>query len=43
MVFDVRGTLSIPNGEFSENVIIFAVHVSSSVHVYNKKRYLNFW
>ena len=38
MVFDVPGTLSIPSAEFSENVIIFVAHVSSSVHVDNKKK-----
>ena len=41
--FDVRGTFSLPDGEFRKNVIMFGVDMSSSVHVDNKKRYLNSW
>ena len=34
--FDSGGTFSFPNGSFGENVIIFGVDMSSSVHANNK-------
>ena len=36
--FDRKTTFSFPCGGFGQNVIIFGVDVSSSVHVDNKKR-----
>ena len=39
--FNVCGTFSLPNDGFAENVVIFVADMSSSVHVDNKKRYLN--
>ena len=36
--FDRRGSFSFPGGEFGSNAIIFAVDMSSFVHVDNKKR-----
>ena len=38
--FDGKGTFSLPSGQFSQNVIIFDVDLSSSIHVYNKKKYI---
>ena len=40
---DSRGTFLFPSGKFAENVIIFGVDMSSSVHVDNKKIYFNSW
>ena len=36
--FDRRGSFSFPGGKFGSNAIIFAVDMSSFVHVDNKKR-----
>ena len=36
--FDGHGTFSFPSGGIGQNVIIFAVGMSSSVHVHNKKK-----
>ena len=36
--FDRRSSLSFPGGGFGQNVIIFGVDMSSSVHVDNKKK-----
>ena len=36
--FDSRGTFLIPDGSFAQNVIIFGVDVSSSVHIDNKTK-----
>ena len=37
MVFHVRETFSLPNGEFGKSIIIFVADMSSSVHVNKKK------
>ena len=36
--FDKKSAFSFPNGRFGQNVIIFGVDMSSSVHVDNKKK-----
>ena len=36
--FDRKSSFSFPGGGFVENVIIFGVDMSSSIHVDNKKR-----
>ena len=36
--FDRKSSFSFPSGEFGQNVIIFGVDMSSSVHVDNKKK-----
>ena len=36
--FDRKSIFSFPGGEFGQNVIVFGVDMSSSVHVDNKKR-----
>ena len=36
MGFDTRGIYLLPSGRFGRNVVIFGVHMSSSVHVVNK-------
>ena len=36
--FDRRGSFSFPGGGFGQNVLIFGVDMSSSVHVDNKKK-----
>ena len=36
--FDRKGSFSFPGGGFGQNVIIFGVDMSSSVHVDNKKK-----
>ena len=36
--FDSRGTFFFPDGSFPQNVIIFGVDTSSSVHIDNKKK-----
>ena len=42
--FDRRSSYSFPSGEFGQNIIIFEVDMSSSVHIDNKKkRYINSW
>ena len=42
--FDRRSSFSFPSGEFGQNIIIFEVDMSSSVHIDNKKkRYINSW
>ena len=42
--FDRRSNFSFPSGRFGQNVIIFDVNMSSSIHVDNKKkRYFNSW
>ena len=41
--FDRRGSFSFPGGGFGQNVIIFGVDMSSSVHVDNKKGHFNSW
>ena len=41
--FDVRGTFSLPNGIFGKNVVIFGNNMCLSLHIDNKKRYLNSW
>ena len=40
--FDRKGNFSFGNG-FGRNCIFFAVDMSSSVHIDNKKRYFNSW
>ena len=40
---DICGTFSLLNSSFGKNVIIFSADLSSSVHVDNKKKYLNSW
>ena len=34
---DVRGTFSIPDRKFDQNVVIFGADMSSFVHINNKK------
>ena len=41
--FDTCGTFSLSNGGIGKNVLIFDADMSSSVHVDNKKRYVNSW
>ena len=36
--FDRRGSFSFPGGGFGQNVLIFEVDMSSSVHIDNKKK-----
>ena len=36
--FDRRGSFSFPGGGFGQNVIIFAVEMSSSIHIDSKKK-----
>ena len=36
--FDRKSTVSFPSGGLGQNVIIFGVDMSSSVHVHNKKK-----
>ena len=38
--FDRRGSFSFPGGGFGQNVIIFGVDMSSSIHIDNKKKYI---
>ena len=38
--FDSRGTFLFPYGSFAQNVIIFRVDMSSSLHIDNKKNYI---
>ena len=36
--FDRRTSISLPGGEFGQNVLIFGVDMSSSAHINNKKK-----
>ena len=36
--FDRRTSVSLPGGEFGQNVLIFGVDMSSSAHIDNKKK-----
>ena len=36
--FDRRSSFSFPGGGFGQNVLIFGVDMSSSVHINNKKK-----
>ena len=36
--FDRKTGFSFPSGGFGQNVIIFGVHINSSIHVENKKK-----
>ena len=36
--FDRRGSFSFPGGGFGQNILIFGVDMSSSVHIDNKKK-----
>ena len=36
--FDRRGSVSFPGGGFGQNILIFGVDMSSSVHIDNKKK-----
>ena len=36
--FDRRSSISFPGGEFGQNVLIFGVDISSSVHIDNEKK-----
>ena len=36
--FDRKGSFSFPNGGYGQNVIIFGVDMSSSIHIDNKKK-----
>ena len=36
--FDRRSIFSFPGGRFGQNVLIFGVDMSSSVHIDNKKK-----
>ena len=38
--FDRRGSFSFPGGRFGQNVIIFGVDMSSSIHIDNKGKYI---
>ena len=40
--FDRRGSFSFPGGGFGQNIIIFGVDISSSIHIDNKKKTLIF-
>ena len=39
--FDRRSSFSFPGGGFGQNIIIFGVDMSSSIHIDNKKRHIN--
>ena len=41
--FDRKSSFSFLGGGFGQNVIIFGVDMSSSVHIDNKKRHFNSW
>ena len=42
--FDRKGNFSFPNGGYGQNLIIFAVDMSSSIYIDNKKkRYISSW
>ena len=36
--FDRRSSFSFPSGGFGQNILIFGVDMSSSSHIYNKKK-----
>ena len=38
--FDRKGIFSFPGGRFGQNAIMFGADMSSSAHVYNKKKYI---
>ena len=38
--FDLRGAFLFPDSSFAQNVMIFGVDMSSSVHIDNKKKYI---
>ena len=38
--FDRRSSFSFPSGRFGQNVLTFGVHISSSIHIDNKKKYI---
>ena len=38
--FDRRSSFSFPGGRFGQNIIIFGVDMSSSVHIDNRKKYI---
>ena len=42
MGFDSRSEISLPEGSIGKNVIIFGVDMSSSVHIDNKKKDIQF-
>ena len=42
MGFDSRSEISLPDGSIGKNVIIFGVDMSSSVHIDNKKKDIQF-
>ena len=39
--FDRKGSFSFPSGGYGQNVIIFGVDMSSSIHIDNKKKDIN--
>ena len=39
--FDRRGSFSLPGGGYGQNVLIFEVDMSFSVHTDNKKRHIS--
>ena len=39
--FDMNGTFSVTTGRFGKSIVIFGVHMSSSEHVDNKKKYIS--
>ena len=39
--FDIRSRFSFPSGGFGQNIIVFGVDMSSSVHIDNKKININ--
>ena len=41
--FDRRTSFSFPGGGLGQNVLVFGVDMSSSVHIDNKKRYISSW
>ena len=41
--FDTRIEYSLPDSSVGKNFIIFGADISSSVHIDNTKRYLNYW
>ena len=41
--FNRRSSFSFPEGGFGQNVLIFGVDMSSSIHIDNKKRHINSW
>ena len=43
ILVNVCGIFWYPNGEFSKSVVTSVPDMSSSVHVDNKKSYLNSW